>query len=62
MSTNFILKGVTFMVEPLKKVDDADLMPLKKELFKFWERFHNDDFFFIGCIQFICYMVRIIGV
>lgn len=38
------------MVEPLKKVDDADLMPLKKELFKFWERFHDDDFFFIGCI------------
>lgn len=38
------------MVESLKKVDDADLMPLKKELFKFWERFHDDDFFFIGCI------------
>ena len=38
------------MVETLKKVDDADLMPLKKALFKFWKYFHDDDFFFIGCI------------
>lgn len=35
------------MIETLK-VDDADLKPLKKELFKFWKHFHDDDFFFIG--------------
>ena len=30
------------------RVDDADLMPLKKVLLGFWKFFHNDEFFFIG--------------